>query len=105
MFTIDFHKNAVKEIKKLPYSLQVETMSLISLLRTEGHQLGLPHSRAMKDGLFELRASAKDGIARSLYFFQKGKKIYVLHVFQKKTQQTPEQNLALARKRKKEVEE
>ncbi|WP_407079494.1 type II toxin-antitoxin system RelE/ParE family toxin [Candidatus Regiella insecticola] len=43
-------------------------------------------------------------MARSLYFFQKGKKIYVLHVFQKKTQQTPEQNLALARKRKKEVE-
>nr|WP_235950157.1 type II toxin-antitoxin system RelE/ParE family toxin [Candidatus Regiella insecticola] len=30
--------------------------------------------------------------------------MYVLHVFQKKTQQTPEQNLALARKRKKEVE-
>jgi phage-related protein len=63
----------------------------------------MPHSRAMGDGLFEVRPRGREGIGRALYCFAVGKRIVVLHAFIKKTQQTPEKELRLARKRMKEV--
>lgn len=58
----------------------------------------------MSGGLFELRAKGKDGIGRAFYCFQIDKRIVILHGFIKKTQTTPDDELALARKRLKEVQ-
>jgi phage-related protein len=63
----------------------------------------LPHSRAFGDGLFELRPRGRSGIGRAFYCFLMGKKIVVLHAFIKKSQQTPDNELKMARKRLKEV--
>jgi phage-related protein len=63
----------------------------------------LPHSRAFGDGLFELRPRGRSGIGRAFYCFLMGKKIVVLHAFIKKSQQTPDKELKMARKRLKEV--
>jgi phage-related protein len=68
-----------------------------------GPQLRMPHSRAMGDGLFELRPRATEGVGRVFYCFMVQKRIVVLHTFMKKTQETPERELKLARKRMKEV--
>ena len=38
-----------------------------------------------------------------LYFVKRNDRIYVLHAFQKKTQQTPQQDIELARDRFKEI--
>lgn len=65
----------------------------------------LPHSRAMGNGLFELRARGKDDVGRAFYCYQKGQKIIVLHSFIKKTQKTPERELKIAQKRLKEVKD
>lgn len=43
------------------------------------------------------------GIGRAFYCFLAGKHIVVLHAFIKKSQQTPERDLNLARKRLKEL--
>jgi phage-related protein len=69
-----------------------------------GPQLGLPHSRAMGKGVFELRPRAKSLTGRALYCFWVNRKIVVLHSFIKKTPQTPKEDLAIARKRLKELE-
>lgn len=68
-----------------------------------GPQLRMPHLRAPGDGLFELRPRGTEGVGRMFYCFMVQKRIVVLHAFMKKTQETPERELKLARKRMKEV--
>ena len=59
----------------------------------------------MGGGLFELRLKATEGIARVLYCTMIGKRIMILHQFTKKTRKTPPKELALARRRMKEVKD
>jgi phage-related protein len=73
------------------------------LLIEYGSDLRLPHSRAFGDGLFELRPRGKSGIGRAFYCFLVGQRVVVLHAFIKKSQQTPEQEIKIARKRMKEI--
>lgn len=63
----------------------------------------MPHTRAMGDGLFELRLNAAEGIARVFYCTVVGKRIVILHQFVKKTQKTPLKELAIGRRRMQEV--
>jgi phage-related protein len=70
-----------------------------------GPDLGMPNTRAMGGGLFELRLKATEGIARVFYCTTAGKRIMVLHQFTKKTKKTPPKELALARRRMKEVKD
>jgi len=65
--------------------------------------LRLPHSRAMGEGLFELRCKGSEGIGRAFYCTMVGREIVILHSFIKKTQETPDRELKMARKRLKEV--
>jgi phage-related protein len=67
-----------------------------------GPDLGMPHTRAMGDGLFELRLKASEGISRVLYCTMFGRKIVMLHQFIKKTDKTPPRELETARRRMKE---
>jgi phage-related protein len=63
----------------------------------------MPDSRAMGDGLFELRPKGPEGIGRVFYCMQLGGSVVILHSFIKKTNATPVADLKLARKRLKEV--
>jgi phage-related protein len=68
-----------------------------------GWPIGMPTCRPMGGGLFEVRTSL-DGnrIARVLFCLFEDQ-IVLLHGFIKKTRETPQADLDLARKRKKEV--
>ncbi len=68
-----------------------------------GPDLGMPHTRAMGGGLFELRLKAKEGIARVFYCTLVGRRIVMLHQFIKKSEKTPRRELGVARKRMKEM--
>ena len=68
-----------------------------------GVRMSLPHTRAMGDGLFELRIKAPEGIARVFYVTQVRRRIVFLHQFVKKADKTPIRELKLARKRMKEL--
>ena len=66
--------------------------------------VGMPLCRALGDGLWEVRTSLPSNrIARVLFCLVRDR-IIVLHGFIKKTQKTPDEELALARKRKREFE-
>lgn len=77
---------------------------LVELLVEHGPSLKLPHSRALGDGLFELRPHGRSGTGRALYCFLAGRRVVVLHAFIKKTQETPDRDLKLARKRQRELQ-
>jgi phage-related protein len=68
-----------------------------------GPDLGMPHTRAMGRGLFELRLKAAEGIARVFYCRVVGKPIVMLHQFTKKSEKTPLRELEVARRRMEEV--
>ena len=68
-----------------------------------GPNLGMPHTRAMGEGLFELRIKAAEGIARIFYCTVVNRRIVFLHQFVKKTDKTPAKELEIARRRLKEV--
>jgi phage-related protein len=64
--------------------------------------VGMPLCRSMGDGLWEIRSDLPSNrIARVLFSIRQGK-ILVLHGFIKKTQKTPDDDLALARRRNRE---
>lgn len=66
--------------------------------------VGMPLCRALGDGLWEVRTSLPSNrIARVLFSVQQAR-ILVLHGFIKKTQKTPADDLALARRRNREFE-
>lgn len=98
-----FHERIRDEVKRWPAGILADYTRLVDLVIEFGPDLRMPHSRAMGNGLFELRPRGREGIGRALYCFVVGRRVVVLHAFIKKTQATPERDLAIARKRMKEV--
>ena len=101
---IYFHERVLAEIESWPVDVLADYARLVELLAEHGPSLRLPHSRAFGGGLFELRPRGSTGIGRAFYCFLVGKRVVVLHAFVKKSQQTPDRELKLARKRFKEVQ-
>lgn len=99
-----FHPRVLAEIESWPVDVLADYARLSELLAEHGPSLRLPHSRAFGKGMFELRPRGRSGIGRALYCFLVGQRIVVVHAFIKKTQETPEKELKLARKRVKELQ-
>ena len=68
-----------------------------------GWPLGMPLVGKLTPGLWEIRCHLAQGIARVL-FSTRGDTMVLLHGFIKKSQKTPTTDLALARKRMKEID-
>jgi phage-related protein len=100
---IKYHNEKLqREVLSLPEGLLARYLHLTDRMVIYGPDLGMPHTRAMQSGLFELRLKSREGIGRVFYCLRMGQTIVMLHQFVKKTNQTPIKNLALARKRQKE---
>lgn len=99
-----FHERVQAEIESWPVDISADYARIVELLMEYGPMLRMPHSRAFGDGLFELRPKGRSGIGRAFYCFLIGSRVVVLHAFVKKTRQTPDQEVKLARKRMKEIE-
>lgn len=98
-----YNQKLENEILKLPTGLLARYFRLSDLLIEFGSNLGLPHTRKIEKGLFELRVKGKEGIARVFFCTKIGKNIIMLHSFIKKSQKIPKKEIQIARKRKKEV--
>ncbi|GAB2879646.1 type II toxin-antitoxin system RelE/ParE family toxin [Paraburkholderia jirisanensis] len=98
-----FNERVKREVFALPAGILAGYLRLLELIYEFGADLRMPHSRAMGDGLFELRPRGREGIGRVFYCMQAGQQVVVLHSFVKKTQETPEDELHTARQRLKEV--
>lgn len=100
---VDFYPGVEQDILDMPPKLQARMLRLLELIEAHGANLGPPHTEAMGDGLFEIRAKAKEGIGRGLFCYMDGPHVQVLHAFVKKTAKTPRADLKLAKSRMKEV--
>ncbi|QNT70587.1 type II toxin-antitoxin system RelE/ParE family toxin [Defluviicoccus vanus] len=69
-----------------------------------GWPLGLPVCRPLTNGLWEVRSNISDGRTVRVIFCIAGGCMVLLHGFIKKSQKTPQQDLELALKRKRDLE-
>jgi phage-related protein len=103
-WTIIYYDNSVQaEILAMPPGFLGRYLRYSDRMEIYGPDLGMPHTRAMGDGLFELRLKAAEGIARVFYCTVVNRKIVMLHQFIKKTDKTPPRELETARRRMKEI--
>lgn len=68
-------------------------------LRTRNVQAQAPLVRHLAGDLWELREESQTNIYRIIYVFVSGRRIILLHGFQKKSQKTPARELETARRR------
>lgn len=100
---IKYHDEEVQEAAlALPAGLLARYLHLTDRMIEYGPDLGMPHTRAMGSGLFEIRLKSQEGIGRVFYCTLARRSIVMLHQFVKKTDKTPPKEPAVARKRMKE---
>jgi phage-related protein len=104
-WAVIFTPEAEQEFDALPDDMQAHAMRIIDLIKANGlHQVREPYVKPVEGKLWEIRLKGRAGIARALYFTQIGRRLCVVRVFVKKTQQTPRPEIALALRRIAEVE-
>lgn len=103
-YTVEyFHVRVKAEIESWPVGMLGGYARTLELLMDFGPELRMPHSRALGDGLFELRVSGREGNGRAFYCFMPGRRVVVLHAMMKSTRRTPAHDLRVARARMKGV--
>lgn len=104
MLDVDFYTDAdgkcpIKAfLDGLDVKMRAKVLGRIELLEREGPGLGMPFSRHLDDGIFELRTPQGSNITRVLYFFFSGRKAILTNGFVKKTQRTPKREIELAKR-------
>jgi phage-related protein len=102
---VSFYDDEVeKETLALPPSVQANFVHIVEMIEEFGANLGRPHTAPLGQGLFEIRAKGKEGIARSLFCIVKNQEIIILLTAIKKSDKLPKRLMELARKRMKELE-
>ena len=85
-------------LNALDWKMRAKILKNMELLEQYGNQLREPFSKPLEDGIFELRSQQGSDITRIFYFFCIGHKIIVTNGFVKKTNKTPREEIALAKK-------
>jgi phage-related protein len=94
----------VTELAALPADVRGRFIRIVGLI--EGHGLERvrePHVKHLRGRIWEMRMSGRDGVARALYVTASGKRVVVVHVFEKKTKKTPPREIEIAEPRLKEI--
>ena len=87
-----FSLDLQKEIRDLQAGFVARFLRYAERLEVYGPDLGVPHTRALGRGLFELRLKAVEGIARVFYCTVVERRIVMLHQFIKKSEKTRARN-------------
>lgn len=85
-----------KQLEALPPKIQANMLRIIDLLVIGGNEVKEPHTKSLGNGLFEIRAKGEEGVARAFFTFKKDKIIIIFHIFIKKSQKTPKNELRKA---------
>ena len=103
MFEIDYYTDSSgcrpveKFIDSLGVKMKAKLFGRLELLEEHGSQLGMPYSRYLEDGIFELRIVQGSDIIRVMYFIAVGDRVILTHGFVKKTQRTPRSEIGRAK--------
>jgi phage-related protein len=104
-WTVEFLDEGIAgEFKQQPADIRARLSRIIALIEQNGlANVHGPYVKHIRGPLWEMRASGRNGIARALYVTARGERVFIVRVFTKKTQATPDRETDLALKRAKEV--
>ena len=89
----------------LPADIRASFQRIVELIQAHGlERIREPYLKHLDGPLWEMRLKGRSGIARAIYVTSAGMRIVVVHVFAKKTQKTPRQEIIQALKKAKEVQ-
>jgi phage-related protein len=86
-------------LDQLDEKTQVRFLWSIEQLRQRNVRAQAPLVRSLEGKLWELREESRGNIYRVMYFFFTGRRIVLVHGFQKKTQKTPRRDIETAQQR------
>ena len=93
-----------QELRSLPAQCQAKFAWISPLIIThELEDVTGPHTRLLREKLWEMRLPGKDVSGRVLYTTVQGCRLIVLHAFVKKTDRVPQRAIRLALQRMKEI--
>lgn len=94
---INYYNETVKQfIDSLELDSKKQVVKNLELLEEYGYKIGLPHSKSLGNGLFELRCIGSG--VRFIYIFNNGK-VVILNGFTKKTNKIARKAMDVAKKR------
>jgi phage-related protein len=100
---IIYHDERLQQaILGLPDGVVARYFHCTDRMLEHGPDLGMPHTRALRKGMFELRLKSKEGIGRVFFAVLINHRIVMLHLFMKKTEKTPPKEMEIALRRLKE---
>jgi phage-related protein len=106
VWLVEFFNEEVKEaLDECPLDLRASFQRIVELIQSHGlERVREPYVKHLEGPLWEIRMKGKSGIARAIYVTAVGKRIVIVHVFQKKTQKTHRREIETALKRAKEIQ-
>jgi phage-related protein len=102
---VAFYSSKVEqETLVLPDGILASFLRIVELIEEFGPAIGRPHTAPLGEGLFEIRARGREGIARSVFCTAKDREVVVLITVVKKGNKIPAHQMDMARKRLEEVQ-
>ena len=98
-----YSERVQRTIDRWPIGIRAVYARITERMMVFGPNLGMPLTRSMGDGLFEIRAKGREGIGRAFYCTVVDDELVILHAFIKKSDKTPRKELDIARRRLKEI--
>jgi phage-related protein len=103
-WTVTYYNSKIEsDFLTWPDKLLAKYLRIVDMITIHGPDLGMPHTKAMGNGLFEIRAKAQEGIGRAFFCTIMDKEVVILHGFIKKTDKTPTKEVRIANKRLQEI--
>lgn len=105
-WVVEFLNADVKALlDAMPLDIRASFERIVELIQLHGlERVREPYVKHLEGSLWEMRMKGKGGIARAVYVTAVGKRVIVVHVFEKKTQKTPRHEIVTALRRAKEVQ-
>src|ERR1700733_4949829 len=105
-WSVEFFDQKVKSsLDAFPLDVRASFQRIVELIQTHGlERVHEPYVKHLEGPLWEMRMKGRSGIARAVYVTAVGKRVVVVHVFEKKTEKTPRREILTAIKRAKEVQ-
>lgn len=100
---IEFLGDSLDALQSFPVSARREAGFQMDKVQRGGEPDDWKPMRGIGQGVREIRIRDASGAFRVIYLAKLADAVYVLHCFQKKTAQTSDKDIALARKRYKDL--
>ena len=69
------NKRVEKDTLSFPKGILANFIHIVEMIEEFGSDIGMPYTSKVEKDLFEIRAKGSEGIGRSFFLLQKGKKL------------------------------